>query len=299
MKKKWIFIICICTLAIAIERFYYKQNGGFRVAKVLSSSPSIDTPLTEEKMQAYALLDQPFHFLSCGGTSFVFLGEDGKTVLKLFKHQHLNARHFFSKFRFPGVFDACRVLKIQKLEKRHLHKRKPFFFKSCTIAYEQLKQETGLIFLTLQPDTHFKRRVKLIDAWGIPHYLDLSRTEFALQKKAELLFPFLQAKIHDKEQSQAVLDSLITLIRNRCKKEIGDRDPNLQINFGVIDGKAVEFDLGSYFINPELKSPFAAARELFFSTFYLKQWLKTHAPELLEYFNTQIANALETELIKN
>lgn len=283
MKKK-ILLVSLCTVVLlfGLERLYYRQNGGFSIAKVISPVPP-SAALSE--FAEDDLLDQPFHFLGSGGTSYVFLGEDGKTVLKLFKHQHLVASSFFFRIALPSACDAWRVRKILEQERKHLHKRQAFFFNSCALANRDLKEESGLIYLCLQPDSHFARQIKLIDTWGISHYLDLSRTEFALQKKADLLFPTLERLIIDgrEKEAKAAIDSLISLICRRCEKGIGDRDPNLVINFGFVEGKAIEFDLGSYFSNPSLNTPFATAKELFFSTYALRQWLEKHSPELLEY----------------
>jgi hypothetical protein len=90
---------------------------------------------------------------------------------------------------------------------------------------------------------------------------------------------------------------LFSQILCRCRKAIGDRDPNLRINFGYIDGQAVEFDLGSYYSKPELSSPFLAGRELFFTTYKLQKWLENHSPDLLNYFLESLANTILNEVL--
>lgn len=292
MKKKRILIAILSCLSLffGIERLYYRYNGGFSIAKITSKQPHVETPIPPLLLKKIdPLLHQPFHFLSYGGTSFVFLGEDGKTILKLFKHHHFQNDHPLLRLHLPGASDRWRLEKILKREKKHLHKRQSFFFNSCQLADEHLQNETGLIFLSLQPNAQFKENIQLIDTWGFSHYLDLSRTEFALQHKAEPFFTYLEKQLHDKEQAKVAIDSLIAQILHRCSCGIGNRDPNLASNFGFHEGKAIELDLGSYFAKPQLKDPLAKASELFFSTYALQRWLEIHAPDLLEYLINQIA----------
>jgi hypothetical protein len=290
MNKKRILIAVFALLAISIlvERTYFRQHRGFRVSKLISTLPPMDCPPPEG---VDALLEQSFRYLGAGGTSFVFLGEDGKTVLKLFKHHQLFFKHSLWHVAFPGVADVWRIRKILYREKEHRHKRHFSFFPSCSLAFDELKEETGLIYLCQRPNRYFNRKITLYDTWGISHRFDLGKTAFALQKKATLLFPYLKERIGQgrTEEARQAIDAFIALIIHRCKKGIGDRDPNLGINFGFIDKNAVEFDLGSYYSNPSLNTPFKAAREVFFTTFALQKWLEKESPELLNYLLDKIA----------
>ena len=291
MTKKKLLLTIACLLALgAIERTYYLQNGGFRLSKLISKQPSVTS---HPPAEIDALLDQPFHYVGSGGTSFVFLGEDGQTILKLFKHQHLVFNSIFLRVAFPGIFDVWRLKAILNKEQKNRHKRQEFLFASCALAEGSLKEETGLIHLCLHPNPHFKRDIKLIDAWGIPHHFDLSRTEFALQKRVDPFLPSLckLLKNGQKEEVRLAIDALLDQMRRRCQMGIADRDPNLLINFGLIDGKAIEFDLGSYYSKPELSTPFATRKELFLSTHLLQKWLEKDSPDLLDYLLKQIVKA--------
>ena len=291
MKRKQIVlkIFIFLTLAILLERIYFLHNRGFSLSKLISKQPSIHVSPSPE---IDALLDQDFHWMDSGGTCYVFLGEDGKTILKFFKYHQLYFKHFLYHLPFPGASDAWRIGTILSREKKHWHKRHPSFFHSCTLVSKHLKEDTGVIYLCPQPNLHFNRNIKLIDAWGIPRYFNLSQTGFALQKKAQLLFPHLEELLKENriEEGKRAIDSLISLIARRCHKGIGDRDPNLRINFGFVEGKAVEFDIGSYYSDPSLNSPFKTRRELFFTTVLLQNFLAKHSPTLLNYLLEQIAN---------
>ena len=283
MKKKAIlYTVLALVILISLERIYYRQNRGFRVSKLISAQPCINQASTPE---VDALLDQSFRWLGGGKTSFAFLGEDGKTVLKLFKYHQLYYKNFLFHLAFPGIVDGLRIGKILSVEKRQWQKRHPAFFTSCNLIYPAFKEETALIYLNPQPNLHFNREIKLIDAWGFSHHFNLSHTGFALQKKAKMLFPYLEEllKAEKMEEAKRVIDTLISLILRRCQKGIGDYDPNLRINFGVVEGKVVEFDLGSYYSDPSLSSPFKSAREVFFSTVVLQEWLREHSLVLSNY----------------
>ncbi len=291
MKKKSLLLamFAILTISLILERTHYLQHRGFKLSKLISPQPCIEE---SPPCDVDVMLNQSFRWIGAGGTSYVFLGEDGKTILKLFKYHQLFYKHFLYSLSFPGIADAWRMGKILSIEKKQWHKRHPAFFRSCDLASSKLKKETGLIYLCLQPNAHFDRDITLIDVWGIPHHLNLSQTGFALQKKADLLFPYLQGLLKEEriEEGKRAIDSLVSLILRRCGEGIGDRDPNLRINFGFIEGQAVEFDLGSYYSDPSLNSPIKAARELFFTTFTLQQWIQERSPELLEYLLKQISN---------
>ena len=277
--------IALIALLAASTWLYQWKNGHFRTSKLLSPLPSVHAPVPTTQIDP--LLNQTFRFLGKGGTCFAFLGEDGHTVLKLFKQQH----SLLFSTPFPGACDHLRIQHLLTNLKKHSHKQRPFLFNSCRLAHDTLKEETGLIYLCLQPNTHFARPIKLIDAWGIPHHIDLSRTEFALQHKGKLLFPHLSALLHagQREEIKQTIDALLTTIKQRCHKGIGDRDPNLLINFGYLKGQVIAFDLGSYFPNPALTHPPQMARELYLTSYALQKWLEKHCPDLLDYLLDSIA----------
>lgn len=289
MKKKRIAIAIFGFLSsvILLERLYHWQHRGFSLSNLSTKQPSIhESPPVEIDM----MLNQSFHWLGSGGTCYVFLGEDGKTILKFFKYHQLYYKHFLSHLSFPGMADAWRMRKILSHEKLHAHKRYPSFFNSCALISGHCRDDTGLIYLCTQPNAHFNRTIKLVDGWGIPYRFNLSQTGFALQKKADLLFPYFEALLKRGQIKEAKhgIDSLLSLISRRCQKGIGDRDPNLGINFGFIEGQAIEFDLGSYYSDPSLNSRFKIARELYFTTLLLQDWLEKHSPELLNHLLKKI-----------
>ena len=125
----------------------------------------------------------------------------------------------------------------------------------------------------------------LIDRLGFSLKIDLSQTEFAIQRCVIPLFDYLLPLIENGRmgESKQAIDSLVSLLRTRCSKGIGDRDPHLGLNFGFIDGQAIEYDIGSFSRDPGFSHPAHVKKELFFATYELRQWLEKHSPILLEH----------------
>ncbi|MES2121789.1 MAG: hypothetical protein V4492_03300 [Chlamydiota bacterium] len=291
LKKCSLIFSLLLFLLCGVERLYYYQHGGFCLSKVISDLKE-EFPSTHElpSLEIQTLLEQPFHFIGSGGTCFAFLGADQKTVLKLFKHQHLTSHSLLWHIAFPLSVDIWRLKKILLKEKEHNHKRLPFFFGSCALADEKLKEQTATLYLSLKKNTLINQTVQLVDQWGFTHTLSLRDTEFALQEHAELLFSYFQKHLSagNLEKCKSGIDSLLSLILQRCALGIGDRDPNLQINFGFVEDRAVEIDIGSFFYDPQLLSPFKQIQELFLCTQALQKWLDKQSPELLHYLREQI-----------
>lgn len=286
--RSFLIVLAVCGLiALGLERLYAYQHGGFCIQKVLSSLDENTAEVLPPDISV--LLEQPFRFLGSGGTCFAFLGQDGKTVLKLFKHP----RSLFFRFVFPLPLDLLRLDHLLTKEKRHHHKQLPFLFNSCKIAEEKLKEETGLLYLSLKKNPKIPHVVTLIDRWGFPHKLPLALAEFALQKKAIPLFAHLQKLLlrGHIQQCKAAIDAILAQMTQRARQGVADRDPNLCINFGYCEEQAIEFDIGSFFPSTS-PTPFALARELFFCTMQLQKWLEKECPELLHYIHEQIHDAI-------
>ena len=272
--KKCVKILLILAALVGVERFCYWQTAGFRLDKIRSEmTPSAGSYESE-------VLNQPFTFLGSGVQCYAFLSQDGTTVLKVFKHYHSWPHNALLK-QIDLPFTA-KVLRAREQRMQHI-------FGSCKIAYEDYQEETGMIYLHLDRTEHFKRSVTLVDKIGIAHQVDLDSVAFALQKRADLVFPHLDAlmKKGDLKGAQQAIDSLLGLIQRRCQKGIANSDPIVRRNFGFIEGSAVEIDIGSFAKNPFLQKPYAIKRELFYETLELQEWLQKY-PELLEHFQTQI-----------
>jgi hypothetical protein len=280
---------------IVVERFCHKQTGGFQITKILSNHRfnqhwEIPSLSKQEQVELDLLLDQPYHFFSYGGQSYVFLSEDGKTILKFFKHHHMHTPHWLKKMPLPKFLSHLRSQFI-KARKEKL----PLFFGSCKIAYTDFKDRTGLIYLHLNKTFHLKNRLTLIDQLNIAHQIDPNTIDFALQRKVELTHKHFRRLRKERrlEEAKKSLDSLLELIVQRCQKGIADRDPNIRRNCGFIGNCAVEVDLGSYTHDETLKIPYVTKQELYYQTRKFERWINKRFPEISSHFQERLSALLE------
>ncbi len=233
-----------------------------------------DPPLTSEVKE---LLNQPFHFLGKGGQCYVFESEDQQTVIKFFKFHHVRFWNFLEHLPLPHFLTSYR----EQLLNKHQHQTLSFF-ESCKIAYESFKKRTGLIYLHLDIHHPISHTLKLIDPIGIVHHIDLDRTPFALQHKAEMPYKKLKTLIKTGriEEAKGCIDSIVSLMSERYLGGIDDRDSNIRRNLGFLQNFAVEVDLGSF---TKGSSPRRLGEELDSKLGKFKKWLEKRNPALALY----------------
>lgn len=234
-------IILGIMLFLSIERFCRFQTGGFRVSKVcVEYDYGFSEASSEIPSEMRVLLDQPYTFLGRGVQFFAFLGEDQKTVLKLFKHHHTGIPIDFIEKWFPSF------LRDPLIEKRK--RRMQRLFKSAYIAKTKLAQETGVFFCHLAKNKSDSFPIILKDKLGSPFPLDLGITEFVVQKKAIDAEKTLDTLLQKKQVDEAILamQKLLVLIEERSQKGIKNKDGKILENYGFIENEPIEMDIGSY-----------------------------------------------------
>ncbi|HEY5259831.1 MAG TPA: hypothetical protein VIJ46_04215, partial [Rhabdochlamydiaceae bacterium] len=163
-------------------------------------------------------------------------------------------------------------------------------FESLKIAYEELRTETGLIYMHLNKTDIFHKKVKVWDRIGVARTLDLDTTQFLLQHKAQLApEKLLQLRREGNlDEAKHCVDVLLSHHKLCCAKGIVDRDPVLERNFGFVGDKAIEVDLGSYIKDPFTATTAGMKKQLFFATLDFKQWMEKNYPELKDYLEEKI-----------
>lgn len=275
--------ILLCCLAFrAVERFCHKKTEGFKVSNVLSHldyDPKREVVQIEkaEMQELEKILEQPFTFLGSGGQAYAFLSADGKTVLKLFKHHHLTSFSFLNHLPLPA--------RISRFVKEREGKRERFF-QSCKLSFEEMRKETGLLYMQLNKSSHWKREITLIDKLGIAHKVELDRLEFALQKRASLALNGLKrlVKAGKREEAKEIISSMLSLIATRCHKGIKDNDTGLRRNMGLLENEAIAIDIGSFSKEPALTLKPNLEKELREKTRRLALLLRKSDPELASYY---------------
>jgi hypothetical protein len=273
-----------------IGRFCHKITAGFAVSKITSDLQFENEGhvqiYDEELLQVTHLLNQPFYFYAKGGQCFIFIGADGKTIIKFFKHHHMRFWHWLSTISFPFSLDYCRI----KLLEKHRHQTHAYFLQSCRVAYEKFKEQTGLIYLQFASNPLIQQKLIIYDKLKIGHTIELSSTDFVIQKKAEPVRKTFKKLIKQKnlELCKRYIDSMLNLMAERCRQGIADRDFNVRTNFGLLEDKVIEIDIGSYHDNPSLKESRSMKIELLTQTEKFKKWLEKHHEGLADYLSEKI-----------
>ena len=176
--KRLCYICLTLLISFLLQRFCYKKTDGFALYKVLSSlTPNSAWQLPplaeEEKKNLETLFDQPFYYLGKGAQAYVFASEDGQSVIKFCRFDHLRPSLFFANCIFPFVYEKTRIEKMwQKRGRLEME------FGSYKIAFEQMKEETGLIYLHLNKTYTFRnKKITFYDKIGVAHKLDLDQME--------------------------------------------------------------------------------------------------------------------------
>ncbi len=303
-------IAIFLSLFVGLQQLIELKTKGFCLQKIGAtdlpphSAWDVAPPSAQEILHIDQALSQSYTLLGSGSECFAFLSADGKTVIKFFKLDHARPVYLNKGLlredhsSYAGTLSNHPLLHTHFPEPLNIWKNRLFgirefrltrTFSSLKMAYEELKDETGIFYLHLNPTTHLNNTLTLIDGNGIHHSIALDSTPFLLQHYAVPLEPHFETLLLKQEIGKAKesIDSLLDLIEVRCRKGFADRD-FINRNIGYIGTKAIEIDMGSFNRDPEMKHPLAIKRELFFVTLELREWLKIHSPELLNYCEEQL-----------
>ncbi len=290
MIKKILTLLLFPLVCYGLSRFCHKETQGFRMSKVVSNfsqNPNweIPVPSSQEQKIIQGILDQKFTYLGRGFQSFVFLSEDQNYVLKLFNNAYQWRLCLLHAIPSLSPWQKWQKEKIQKIENK-LEKT----FLSYKIAFEELREHTGLIYVHLDATQPIHKRVTIVDKLGIEHPVDLDATGFLVQKKAELVYPRIARLMKDGrfDEAQNTISSLLKLLATRCKKGIADSDPLIRTNFGFLENQAVQIDVGPFSKDQMIQKPEIFLKEIARITTSLKHWIENNHPELAPYLAEQL-----------
>ncbi len=226
------------TLFLAWGSYWFYQNKtlGFSIAKISSSFSydplwAIEEPQGKELEHLKGLLHQKYTYLASGSQSYAFLSADGKYVVKFFRMKHL----------IPRISDFWKPERIA-----HQRQNLLSIFGAHKLAFEELREETGLVYLHLNKTDHLKTKFQAVDKLGRTHWIDLDRTEFVVQEKAELIFNRLK-RLLDEGDSAAVersVAAVMQLVRRQIDKQIVDHDKAVKNNYGFVGDRPIHLDIG-------------------------------------------------------
>ncbi len=250
--RRILFFLFFVSAMLSLPALAKRATYGFRVAKIqfdFPADPQWDTPLFPE---ISAILKQPFRFLGKGAQSYVFESADQRYVIKLFRSS--------SQEKVADLFAACKL------------------------AFDHLREETGLVYIHLNPTSLQLPTLFCRDAIGRSYRLPLDPLRFAVQKKATPFQSTLVKARQKPRQMEARIDAFLSLLRARAAKGIYNRDPNLNRNFGFLEEGAIEFDFGQFRYDPSLNQKEEISR---FAK-RLRRWLAKHDPEWVAYLDERL-----------
>lgn len=258
--RRWpqiFFFILFVAMSLSLPSAAKRLTLGFHLAKMRLVLPHHPEWEISPNPDVFSILKQKFHFLGKGAQCYAFESEDKQFVLKLFRYNQPMQRD-----------------KVTQL------------FNGCKIAYDLLRDETGLLFIHLNPTPMDLPIVHFKDPIGRHFQLDMNGARFAIQKKAQPFRLTLEKAKASPEEMKNRIDEFLALLEARTAKGVFNSDPNLSRNFGFLENRAIEFDFGNYRAVANLDRK----EEIKRYTSRLRRWLKKYAPEWVAYLDERIGS---------
>ncbi len=274
------FLAVSCYGAV---RLYFALTGGFTEARItheeLAYNPMWEGRVLTPHEQAYVkgVLDQPYYYLGKGCQSYVFLSQDGKTVIKFPKYHRFRPQEWIDFFTWiPSV----KEYQEQKAIERGLQMKK--MFRGWLLGFDALGPETGVIYVHLNKTPDQPQPFTFYDKLGIAHTIDLANHEFMLQKRAVMLESALNTWMEEGNQKKAkeVIDAIVVMVLDEYARGLADNDHALMQNTGIIDDRPIHIDVGQFVRNESVKTRSGYVKGLFNKTFRFQEWLEEQYPAL-------------------
>ena len=285
-----LFITMILIVLVTVKYALPKGvRDGFSLKNISSSmtrDPSWTTQVAEEDQEdCRKAFSQSFSYLATGTECHAFISQDGRYVIKFFRHRRWRLHPILSKWPLSSFFKQKKQQLVQR-KKGAVMKT----FKSCLVAYRRFKAETGLLYLHLMPSHHLEIDLKVTDCLGIAYAIPLDKVDFVLQKKAVRTDEYLLALRRGQHHCQAkkAITAMINFSLKRAKEGYRDTDPHFIFNFGFIDGFMVQVDVGGFCPFPEKGLDYFYGEGLAHIRRKVLPWLEKHYPELTNYVEKEI-----------
>lgn len=275
-------VLFMGLLSIA-DRLYLKRNDGFCIRNIYSNiknrtewqMPSLSS---DQKNTLAQILNQPFMYLAKGHQSYVFVSEDQKYVIKFYRFpSHLRP---FPYLNHPISYAlGCRRCQIKEYNLKKLDTT----FQSYRLAFENLKEETGLVFVHLNKTRELNRQLTIVDQLEASYSVDLDQVAFVIQRKAEPFFPTL-GKLCKEGKGEMAVRQVVEFITTQCQKGIVNQDAILEKNYGWLDGKPINIDIGRFAKESQISSKQEVAKV----TQSLKSYLQNTYPQFVGSYQQQV-----------
>lgn len=184
-KRGFLYLLLAAVALFGLARIYYRTTDDFRVGNMTYDLPdnpqwNIPLPTSEQQDELSHILQQPFSYLGKGAQIYAFLSKDGKYVLKFFKFKHLRPDWYLDWLPSLQPIESFRQAQISR-RKIKLDS----LFSGYKLAYDLDPENTGLLYIHLNPGKGTEPKVTVTDKIGITYSIDLQSVVFAVQKGAK------------------------------------------------------------------------------------------------------------------
>ena len=291
MKKLYILLTLFVLGygAYFVARQQDRKTDGFyvqRIASIFPDDPKWDIATSQEQVDvANAALNQPYTYLAHGFQCYAFISQDKKYVLKFIRHQRLQPSIVVQWLPNISFFKTI------KEEKALMGKRRAgYLFRSLKVAFEDVPEETGLLFVHLNKTKGIHPAVTIYDKAGGAFTVALDEHEFVLQKTALPIKETISQLMKEGkvEAAKTRVAQIFTLLERCAKKGIADMDNQLirKNNLGFLPDSAIYIDTGKITRKESIKTKPRFAKDLE-RLQPLYAWLEQNYPELALHFEAQ------------
>lgn len=278
LKQGSLLLLLIALIALAGKGWHWAKDG-FSIRRThFPLFEAIDVPLPDPEI--VSALKQPYSYLGRGHQCYAFESRDGRYVLKLPRYDRYRVPFWLRASAF-SFLDGQRDKIAQDKQKRLR-----FMLGSFQIAFNELKEQTAVLYLHLNQTHCFQSNVLIRDRIGRSYKLNLDQSAFVLQRKKPLMMPAFQEALQkgDRIEAKRILEAFLTVVSIRAEKGIYNKDPSFLKNFAFDGGKGIQIDIGSFYRIPD-SDPRTVFRPSFLQTAgHVQAWLKTTDPTMAKWF---------------
>ena len=267
MKRVLLFCalaFLLCVLLAPEKKSVFSQEA---ITCDLPFHPEWETK-SAPSAELESALAQTYRYLGSGGQCYCFVSADDKYVLKFFKQKAFSVPDW-------GFLKGKRIKKKESKRDR--------IYSAFRLAYDELREETALLYVHLNPTQILQKTIRVTDKENAEHTIDLDKTPFALQRKAELAFGYIDRQ--DTEGAKKAIDDLLNLHTRLYKRGYRNRDPNIRSNCGFLNGRPILFDVGRIVQDHK---PLKIKTELERITPRLYRYLAQKHPDLLPHLESTV-----------
>ena len=299
---KYLALTCITTLScIGLQKFCRSKTDGFAESKIHSDMQfhqefQTSTLSVDEIQKIDTILSQPFYYLGKGVQCYAFVSKDEKYVIKFLRLDRLCPSILYSQIALPSFLKKIRD---ERVDRKFGELSRDFI--SYKIAYDLLKNYTGLEYIQLNKNGPINKKITLYDKINVLHEIDLKPLQFLIQKKADLFYVGMQKMLDrgDKDKARSLITQLVEYLCLRSSMGFYDKDPDINTNFGIQDDVIMQIDVGRFRHDITRMDPQIYINDVIRITDNFQQWLEARDKGLSDHLLSEIERIKLSKLKNN